>query len=293
MATTTLRRSAKKKKEKEVSPNEKATLFLVATPIGNLSEVSERTLEVLRNVSVIACEDTRNSVKLLSHFDIHTKLITYHNFNERESSKGILSLLEKGEDVALISDAGYPLISDPGYLLVNEVIENGYNITTISGPNAALNALVASGLETNHYLFYGFLASKSSQAEKELEALKSFPYTIIFYEAPHRIEKTLSSCLKILGDRKACLARELTKLHEEYYRGRLSELCELHDLKGEMVLIIEGNKEKEEPTQEELLKELEERIQGGQRAKDAAGEIAGKYGVSKNQLYQTYLKTEK
>ena len=273
-----------------MSPNDQATLFLVATPIGNLSEVSERCLDVLRNVSVIACEDTRNSIKLLSHFDIHTKLITYHNFNERESTRGILSLLEKGEDVALISDAGYPLISDPGYQLVNEVINAGYRIVTISGPNAALNALVASGLPTEHYLFFGFLNAKASKAEKQLTELKDFPYTLIFYEAPHRIEKTLRIALETLGDRKACLARELTKLHEEYHRGTLSKLCELKDLKGEMVLIIEGCKEKEVPSTEELLEETEEVIERGYRLKEAVKMVAEKYGVSKNDLYQNYLK---
>ena len=229
-----------------MSLHKKATLFLVATPIGNLSEVSERTLNVLKDVAVIACEDTRNTLKLLSHFDIHTRMVTYHNFNEKESTRGIIRFLEEGKDVALVSDAGYPLISDPGYELVNEVIREGYNIVTVSGPNAALNALVASGLKTNHYLFYGFLNARSSQAKKELEELKDFPYTMIFYEAPHRIEKTLSLALEVLGDRKACLARELTKLHEEYHRGLLSQLCELRDLKGEMVLIIEGKEKKEE-----------------------------------------------
>ena len=275
-----------------MSPDKKATLFLVATPIGNLNEVSKRSLEVLSNVDVIACEDTRNSVKLLSHYDIHTRLITYHNFNEENSTKGILKLLEEGKDVALISDAGYPLISDPGYILVNEVIDVGFTVTTISGPNAGLNALVASGLETNHYLFYGFLNAKTSQAEKELEALKDFPYTIIFYEAPHRIEKTLQSALKILGDRKACLARELTKVHEEYHRGTLSELCELHDLKGEMVLIIEGSKDEDKPSIEEVLEELEERVRNGQRAKDAAAELSEEYKVSKNQLYKAWLENK-
>ncbi|MBR6232550.1 MAG: 16S rRNA (cytidine(1402)-2'-O)-methyltransferase [Erysipelotrichaceae bacterium] len=273
-----------------MEPSNKATLFLVATPIGNLNEVSGRCLDVLRNVSVIACEDTRNSQKLLSHFDIHTRTITYHNFNERQSSKGILSLLEKGEDVALISDAGYPLISDPGYLLVNEVIDAGYKIVTVSGPNAALNALVASGLPTNHYLFYGFLNAKQSQAKKELESLKGFPYTLIFYEAPHRIEKTLKLMYEILGDRKACLARELTKLHEEYHRGTLKELCGLHDLKGEMVVIVEGDTSEKEVSMEDLLKEMDLLIEEGQRAKDAAKTVSEKYEVSKNQLYQAYLK---
>ncbi len=270
-------------------PNNKATLFLVATPIGNLSEASPRCIEVLKSVDVIACEDTRNSGKLLSHFDIHTRTITYHNFNERPSTKGILSLLEKGESVALISDAGYPLISDPGYLLVNEVIEAGYPIITISGPNAALNALVASGLETSHYLFYGFLNAKQSQAKKELQELKSFPYTIILYEAPHRIEKTLALALEVLGDRKACLARELTKLHEEYHRGTLSKLCELRDLKGEMVLLIEGCKEKKESSLEQMLWETAELVKQGMHTKKAVQEVSGRYGYSKNALYQAYL----
>lgn len=272
--------------------NKNATLFLVATPIGNLNEVSNRTLDVLRNVSVIACEDTRNSIKLLSHFDIHTKLITYHNFNEVDSTKGIISLLEKGEDVALISDAGYPLISDPGYVLVNEVIDKGFNIVTVSGPNAGLNALVASGLNTNHYLFYGFLNAKASAAKKELEALSSFPYTMIFYEAPHRIKKTLNLCLEVLGDRKAVVARELTKLHEEYIRGTLSELSKLEDIKGEIVLLIEGytNDNNNQVDDNTLYKEIDKLIKSGLKTKEAVKQIADKYAVSKNSLYNSYIK---
>ena len=274
-----------------MSLHKKATLFLVATPIGNLSEVSERTLNVLKDVAVIACEDTRNTLKLLSHFDIHTRMVTYHNFNEKESTRGIIRFLEEGKDVALVSDAGYPLISDPGYELVNEVIREGYNIVTVSGPNAALNALVASGLKTNHYLFYGFLNARSSQAKKELEELKDFPYTMIFYEAPHRIEKTLSLALEVLGDRKACLARELTKLHEEYHRGLLSQLCELRDLKGEMVLIIEGKEKKEEEIdQDELMEEIDRLVSDGKKMKEAVNETAEKHRISKNGLYNAYLK---
>ena len=268
-----------------------ATLFLVATPIGNLNEISSRALDVLRSVSTIACEDTRNSKKLLSHFDIHNKLITYHNFNEDESSVGILKLLDQGEDIALISDAGYPLISDPGYILVNKVIEAGHNVTTISGANAALNALVSSGMKTQHYLFYGFLNSKQSQAKKELESLKQFPYTIIFYEAPHRIEKTLKLCLEVLGDRKACLARELTKIHETFYRDKLSNLCNLKDLKGEMVLIVDGyEKEDVEIDVNDSMKEIEELIKDGKKTKDAVSIIASKYNISKNNLYNEYIK---
>ena len=273
--------------------NKNATLFLVATPIGNLNEVSPRALDVFRNVEVIACEDTRNSVKLLSHFDIHTKLITYHNFNEENSAKGIISLLEEGKDVALISDAGYPLISDPGYVLVNEVIERGFNIQTISGPSAGINALVASGLSTNHYLFYGFLNSKSTIAKKELQSLIDFPYTLIFYEAPHRIEKTLKLCLEVLGNRKAVVARELTKIHEEYIRGNLEELVKLTDVKGEIVLLIEGNNNtKPEVNLEDLLPQIDELVSSSYKTKEAIQEIATKYEVSKNELYNLYVKSK-
>ncbi len=277
-----------------MSLSDKATLFLVATPIGNLSEVSERTLDTLKNVAVIACEDTRNTIKLLSHFDIHTRMITYHNFNEEESTKGIIKLLEEGNDVALVSDAGYPLISDPGYELVNKVIDRGFNITTISGPSAGLNALVASGLDTSHYLFYGFLNSKTSQAKKELEQLKDLPYTIIFYEAPHRIEKTLKLMYEVFGDRRAVLARELTKLHEEYHRGSLSELCELHDLKGEMVLIVEGHKKEDDKIEiEDLIEEVEQLVAEGMKSKQAVNEVSSRYGFSKNVLYNAYLKKDR
>ena len=271
-----------------------ATLFLVATPIGNLNEVSSRTIDVLKNVSVIACEDTRNSMKLFSHFDIHTKYITYHNFNEEESTKGIIKLLQEGNDIALISDAGYPLISDPGYILVNKVIECGFNVTTISGPNAAINALVSSGMETQHYLYYGFLNAKQSQAKKELEDLKEFPYTMIFYEAPHRIEKTLQTCLNVFGNRKAVLARELTKLHETFHRGTLEELCKLKDLKGEMVLIIEGYKKNDNVIDvTQLIDEVDNLIKSGLKTKQAVNEIAVKYEYSKNILYNEYLKIKK
>ena len=282
------------KERKKVSLNKKATLFLVATPIGNLNEISSRALEVLNSVSVIACEDTRNTLKLLTHFDIHTRMITYHNFNESESTKGNVMLLENGEDVALVSDAGYPLISDPGYELVNEVISRGFDIVTISGPNAALNALVASGLKTTHYLFYGFLNSKSSQARKELEELKEFPYTLIFYEAPHRIEKTLKLMYEVLGDRRACLARELTKLHEEYHRGTLSELCQLHDLKGEMVVLVEGYEKKEETIDmDRLINEVDELVRDGMKAREAVSTVCKDHDISKNVLYNEYLKRKK
>ncbi|MDO4499788.1 MAG: 16S rRNA (cytidine(1402)-2'-O)-methyltransferase [Erysipelotrichaceae bacterium] len=270
----------------------KVTLFLVATPIGNLSEASPRVIETLKNVDIIACEDTRNTLKLLTHFDIHTRMISYHKFNEEKASQDIIAFLDEGKSVALVSDAGYPLISDPGYTLVNEVAAKGYTINTVSGPNAALNALVASGLNTNHYLFYGFLNSKPSAARKELRDLKDFPYTMIFYEAPHRITKTLRLCLEELGNRRAVVARELTKLHEEYLRGTLEELCEIESLKGEIVLLIEG-KEKEEVEVDfnDLKEEVDELVKEGMKKKEAISQVASQYKVSKNDLYDFYHKS--
>lgn len=273
-----------------MSNNNCGTLFLVATPIGNLNEVSPRALDILKNVEVIACEDTRNTRKLLSHFDIHTKMIAYHNFNEKEESGKLIDILKQGKDIALVSDAGYPLISDPGYVLVNEVIDNDINIITISGPNAGLNALVASGLETTHYLFYGFLNAKDSACKKELEALKEFPYTIIFYEAPHRINKTLKNMLEVLGDRKAVVARELTKLHEEFIRGSLSSLQNL-DAKGEMVVLVEGYKKTpDEINMNDLLDKVKSLIDSGLKVKEATKKISEEYKVSKNDLYNLYIK---
>lgn len=272
----------------------RATLFLVATPIGNLDEMSFRAIEALKQVDYIACEDTRNSGILLAHYGIHTKTITYHNFNEQQSTKGIIALLSEGKNVALISDAGYPLISDPGYELVNSVIDNGFDITVISGSNAGLSGLIASGLPTTHYLFYGFLNPKASQAKKQLEQLKYFPYTLIFYEAPHRIEKTLDLCLEVFGDRKACLARELSKIHEQYHRGRLSDLVTLHDLKGEMVLIIQGYEfDESKISLEDLLSEVNDEVKKGIRSKQAINQVAEKYNYSKNVLYDAYIKNKK
>lgn len=273
-----------------MSNNNLGTLFLVATPIGNLNEVSPRTLETLKSVDVIACEDTRNTRKLLAHFDIHTKMLAYHNFNEKEETTKLIDLLKAGNNIALVSDAGYPLISDPGYVLVNEVIKEDINIVTISGPSAGINALVASGLETSHYLFYGFLNAKASQAKKELQDLKTFPYTIIFYEAPHRINKTLNLIYEVFGERKVCVARELTKIHEEYLRGNISELLDI-DIKGEIVLLVEGYKQEVvEIKDDELIAEVKELIQNGKKTKEAVKEVAEKHNISKNDLYNKYLK---
>lgn len=264
------------------------TLYLVPTPIGNLSEFTPRAIEVLNSVDVIACEDTRTSGVLLKHYQIHKRLIAYQKFNESQSTKGILQLLSQGQNVALISDAGYPLINDPGQTLVLAVVEQGYNVVPISGPNAALNALVASGLIAQPYIFVGFLSSQQKERRAQLETYRAYPMTMIFYEAPHRITKTLADMIDIFGDRRCCVARELTKLHEEFLRGKLSEVqVELADRKGEMVIVVEGALQEAkvlDPT--ELIAQVEQLVQGGMKRNAAIKEIAAKEGIARNELYE-------
>lgn len=267
--------------------NEQSTLYLVPTPIGNLQEMTPRALEVLNSVDVIACEDTRNSGQLLKHFSIHKRLIACQNFNEDSSCRGIVKLLEEGKNVALISDAGYPLINDPGQKVVSHVTEAGYNVVPVSGCSAFLNALVASGLVAQPFLFVGFLPSGSSECRKKAELYKDYPMTLIFYEAPHRIEKTLRIFLEVFGDRKCTLARELTKVHEEFLRGTVSEILEVaKDLKGEMVLVLEGNKEEVTLSDEELVSRVEKYVQEGMKTSMAIKEVSRETGVSKNRVYE-------
>ena len=210
-----------------------STLYLVATPIGNLSEMTYRAVETLQSVDCIAAEDTRNTIKLLNHFNINKKLISHHQFNIETSTPKIISLLKEGQNVALVSDAGYPAISDPGYELVHAVIEAGYNVVPISGANACLNALIVSGIAPQPFMFYGFLDHSDKKKKKELEELKKYKETIVFYEAPHRIKKTLSLMLNIFGNRRIALCREITKKHEEITRGTIEEVIEVvDDMKG-------------------------------------------------------------
>lgn len=272
---------------------EKPTLYIVATPIGNLDELSPRAIDILNHVDIIAAEDTRNTKKLLMHFNITTKCIAHHQHNEEISSKGLMKLLEEGKSIALVSDAGYPLISDPGQCISKSVSDAGFAIVPISGSNACLNALVASTLDTYHFLFYGFLSSQAQARNNELIALLNFPYTLVFYEAPHRIKKSLNSMLSILGDRNICLGREITKKHEEFLRGKISEILEVVDtLKGEMVVVVEGNSnEATEATllsPEEMIDKVNEYQTSGCSIKEAMKKVAIERGVSKNDVYRIY-----
>lgn len=268
--------------------NNRSSLFIVATPIGNLKEMTPRAIEVLKVVDLIAAEDTRNSRYLLEQFSINTKMMAYHDHNESEASKTIIKQLKKGNNVALISDAGYPLVSDPGYLLVKEAIKEGYNVVPISGSSAFLNALVASGLIVQPFAFMGFLPSKEHALKEKLLEDQKMNLTLVYYLSVHKVEKTLKVMYDVLGERNVCLAREITKKHEEFIRGTLLEVMNsLEVQKGEYVLIIEAQKEKEPETNELLLK-VEKEVTDGMKPSKAISLIAKEYRISKNELYNAY-----
>lgn len=273
--------------------NHKPTLYLVPTPIGNLSEFPERAIQVLKEVDHIAAEDTRNTIKLLNHFDIHTPMISHHEHNINIAIPKIIDMLKAGENVALVSDAGYPAISDPGAELVKAVIEEDFNVVPISGCNAALDALVVSGITPQPFVFYGFLAHDDKTKKKELETNRNITMTTIYYEAPHRIKKTLTLMLQILGDRSIALCRELTKKHEEIIRGHISEILEIVDeLKGEMVIVVEGATEVEEKAvfEQSITEHVDEYIAKGMSTKDAIKEVAKIRNLGKNEVYAEYHK---
>jgi len=218
------------------------TLYVVATPIGNLADITHRALLVLMSVDVIACEDTRHTRKLLQHYGIATKTVSYHEHNENQRSEQLIDALQKGSDVAVVSDAGTPAISDPGFRLVRSAIENNITVVPVPGATALITALVAAGLPTDEFFFAGFLPSRTGARQSRLRELASIPATLIFYEAPHRLASTLKDLYSILGEREAVVARELTKLHEELRRGKLSELAEHYsreEARGEIVLVID------------------------------------------------------
>lgn len=270
----------------------KPLLYLVATPIGNIQEVSPRTIEVLSSVDLIACEDTRVTGKLLNLLGLKKELVSLREHNEVSESQLIVKIILEGKKVAYMSDAGYPCISDPGAKLVKICLENDINIAPISGPNAALNALVASGLCEDHFYFHGFLNAKESVREEELRELSQKKEPIIFYEAPHRIQKTLESMLEILGNRKACIARELTKKHEEFIRGGLKYLSELEPetLKGEMVIVVEGNKAQDSASidNNDLITMVKTMVESGMSTKDAIKKVSDLTKVNKNTIYKLY-----
>lgn len=270
--------------------NDNKTLYIVATPIGNLSEMTPRALEVLRDVDIIAVEDTRVTGKLLKHFNIDTKMIIHHKHNENKSSDGIIELLKEGNDVALVSDAGYPLISDPGHSVVSKAIFNDFNVVPISGSSAVLNALVASGLSTESFSFVGFLPLKKSEIKDKLEQLENRQDTLIFYEAPHRILATLKNIFEVFGDRYVVIAREMTKRYEEFIRGNLSTVIEqLPELKGEIVIVMDGKTIVDEQFLDvDLIKMVNLEIAQGKSRSEAIKDVAKLTKVRRNDLYKIY-----
>lgn len=270
-------------------------LYLCATPIGNLGDVSPRCLEVFESVDLIACEDTRRTVQLLNYFGIKKQLTSYHEHNKREKGEYIVKLLKDGKNVALVSDAGTPAISDPGEDLVAMCIENDLHITSIPGCVAGVNALILSGLPTRRFAFEGFLSVNKRHRKEHLESVKNDTHTLIFYEAPHKLTYTLKDMLDILGDRRIALCRELTKIHEEIIRTTLSKAQELYtekSPKGEYVIVIEGAKEvqKEDNWWEDLtvFQHVEKYIESGEEQKEAIKKAAKDRGVPKREVYNEY-----
>ena len=267
---------------------DKGILYLVATPIGNLSDFSFRAIEILKSVDKIYAEDTRNSLVLLKHYEINTKLESYHEFNQEEKTLDVVKEIEDGMKIALISDAGLPVISDPGYKIVEEASKRGLPISTIPGASAGISALIASGLAPMPYTFYGFLDSKKTKRVSELNDLKFIPHTIIFYEAPHRIKETLTDMLEVFGNRNICLARELTKTFEEYIRGSIEEVLAIDNLKGEMVLIVEGYKDNK-AIDANPFEKIEELISLGYKPNEAIKEASKLFNMDRRELYKDYL----
>jgi 16S rRNA (cytidine1402-2'-O)-methyltransferase len=271
------------------------TLYVVATPIGNLADITQRAIKILNDVDLIACEDTRHTRKLLQHFGIKTKTISYHEHNEKRRADELIDRLKQGSSVAIVSDAGTPSISDPGFRLVRAAIEHELPIVSVPGPSALITALVATGLPTDEFFFAGFLPARPTARQARLRELSSIPGTLIFYEAPHRLSSTLKDARTILGERQAAVARELTKLHEEVRRGRLSELANHYsseqNVRGEIVLLIDRTVLAEDES--DALKSVAEIVsrfeEAGLDHRAALKKAARELGLSRAEAYRKLL----
>ena len=265
---------------------DKAILYLVATPIGNLADISLRAIDILKSVDKIYAEDTRNSKVLLDYYSIKNVYESYHEFSQEKTSK-IIEEFKNGMKIAIISDAGLPVISDPGFKLVREARDLGIAVSTIPGASAGISALIASGFVAMPYTFFGFLDSKESKRIIELNSLKFINHTLVFYEAPHRIFDTLKNMLDIFGDRNICIARELTKTYEEYISGKISEIINMDSIKGEIVLIVEGCKE--EVDNSDPFKQIDELISLGYKPNEAIKEVSRMHNIDRKELYKNYI----
>ena len=276
----------------------KGKIYLIATPIGNLNDITFRALETIKKVDIIAAEDTRRTLKLLNYFGISKKLISYHRHNEEVKKEEIIKLVEEGKNVGIVTDAGTPAISDPGEEIVKEAIKNNIQVVPIPGACAFVNALIASGLNTKEFIFYGFLPLDKKLRKEKIEDIKMQNKTIIFYEAPHRILKTLKEFQKIFGNIKIVLAKEITKIHEEYIRGNIEDIInklEEKEIKGEYIILFENYaKTKKELEIEKINKlTLEEQYkyyeEMGENKKEIIKQIAKNNKVPKNEIYKKFI----
>lgn len=265
------------------------TVYLIPTPIGNMEDITLRAINILKEVDVIFSEDTRVTSLLLNHLNIKKKLISSHEYNEKENENKFLSFLKEQKNIGIVTDRGTPIISDPGYELVKIAIANGYNVVGLPGPTALIPALITSGLSPAPFLFYGFLNSKESKRIKELEDLKKEKATLIFYESPHRLKQTLEDMLKILGDRNISISREISKKYEEVIRGNISLVLEEFDnIKGEFVIIVEGNNNCVDYTNISVIEHVNAYIKEGNSVNDAIKLVAKDRSVAKKEIYNVY-----
>jgi 16S rRNA (cytidine1402-2'-O)-methyltransferase len=271
----------------------KGKLYIVSTPIGNLEDITLRALRTLKEVDLIACEDTRVTKKLLFHYQIHKPLTSYHEHNEREKAVELLSLLESGKNIAVISDAGTPGVSDPGYRLVSLASKKGIEVIPIPGPSAAVAALSVSGLPTSSFTFLGFLPRSDKKRREHLESVREYTQTLIFYESPNRVIETLKNMFETLGNRQVSISREITKMFEEILRGEISQLLQILEkregMKGEFTIVLEGKSRESNIIEEILEKQLEVYRGTGLSLKDTVKEVSRNLGLSKSKIYKKAL----
>lgn len=268
---------------------EKGKLYICPTPIGNLKDITLRTLEILEEVDIIAAEDTRHTIKLLNHYNIKNTLTSYHDHNTREKGLELIEKLKQGTNIGLVSDAGMPGISDPGEVLIKQALENNIEVVALPGASASITALIVSGLSTEKFIFEGFLSSKKKQRRQELEIIKNYKKTTIIYESPHRLLSLLKDIIDILGNRKLSISRELTKRYEETFRGTGEEALEKFEasgVRGEFVLIIEGNQEEEIQEEIDIKARLNHYLEKGYSNKEAVKKVAEEHKLPRNLVYQ-------
>lgn len=276
------------------SYDESPTVYLIPTPIGNLEDITLRAINILKEVDVIFSEDTRVTGLLLQHLNIKKKLIANHEFNEEENNNKLIEFLKEGKNVGIVTDRGTPIISDPGYGLVKVAIDNNYNVVGLPGPTALIPALITSGISPSPFLFYGFLNSKESKRVKELELLKKESATMIFYESPHRLEKTLINIKDVLGNRQVAISREISKRYEEVIRGKVEDILKkLVNIKGEFVIVVEGNTQSVDYTQISIIEHVNSYIKEGIAVNDAIKAVAKDRNLNKKDVYNEYHQIKK